>query len=533
MDFPEGALSYALAEWQGLLGTKYVDLDTERLAAASMATFGTRYSLLGILRPGSRDEVQGCMRVATKWGVPVYPVSGGRNWGLGSMAPAGPGGVLLDLGRLKGITGYDAEMATVNLEPGVTFADLHAFLEARGDGLMVDGIGGSPHASVIGNTVERGHGTGLYADRFAHVCGMEVVLPDGRLVYTGYRQQGADKLGNLGHWGLGPYLDGLFTQSALGVVTGLSLWLRPRSAFFQVFSFQVDSPEVLASVTDRVRGLRLGGLATSFRIFNDYRYISIQRGFPFDLADGNGALPDAERLALRRSSGGVGAFTGLGALYPQTAAEARAQRRLVCSRLGRGVRDLHFYTPGRRGLWGLRRARNRMADFMYSRSSLNGYLTEQGVNMCYWRRPIRPEDRVDVHTDGCGVIWYCPIVPARGRDLVRATAIIEELSALHGFEPNLGYLFIQDRVVDLTGAICYDRTVAGADEAAMACHDAIMDGLAAEGYPPYRLGLQSMGRYAAAGHGSSLSFVADIKGAADPAGIFAPGRYPLPEKVVL
>ena len=83
-------------------------------------------------------------------------------------------------------------LAYVTVEPGVTFAALHAFLRARGSRLFASTTGGSPHASVVGNALERGDGSGPYGDRLQHACALEVVLPTGEVVHTGHdRFEGA------------------------------------------------------------------------------------------------------------------------------------------------------------------------------------------------------------------------------------------------------------------------------------------------------------------------------------------------------
>ena len=121
------ALASAVREWSGTLGPAQVECELPILDAASTATFLTEQRVRAILRPGTRREVQECVRTANRFGVPVYPVSSGKNWGYGSRVPAGDG-VLLDLGRLNGIVDFDEELAYVTIEPGVTQRQLHEFL---------------------------------------------------------------------------------------------------------------------------------------------------------------------------------------------------------------------------------------------------------------------------------------------------------------------------------------------------------------------------------------------------------------------
>lgn len=217
--------SRALDEFRGLLSPERVITDRDALRTTELATFVTSQTIPAILRPRQRADVSAVLRIASRFRIPIYPSSRGKNWGLGSRVPAQSGCLLLDLGDLDAILDYDEEMAYVTVEPGVTFSRLQRFLEERGSSLVMDGIGGPADASIVGNAVERGHGMGPWADRFSHVCGAEVVLPDGAVIHTGFARVPGSRVARLARWGVGPSVDGLFSQSNLGVVTALTLWL--------------------------------------------------------------------------------------------------------------------------------------------------------------------------------------------------------------------------------------------------------------------------------------------------------------------
>ena len=150
------------------------------------------------------------MRAANEHRAPIYPVSTGKNWGYGSRVPPTDGCVLMELHRLNRITDYDEKLAYVTVEPGVTFRQLYGFLREKGSNLMLSVTGSTPDSSPVGNALERGAGSGPYADRAAHVCGFEVVLPSGDIVHTGFGRFPGAKTAKLHRWGVGPYLDGLF-----------------------------------------------------------------------------------------------------------------------------------------------------------------------------------------------------------------------------------------------------------------------------------------------------------------------------------
>jgi hypothetical protein len=71
-------------------------------------------------------------------------------------------------------------------------------------------------------------------------CGLEVILPSGELVRTGMGalpdpslggldkrpdEQPGNRAWQLFNYGFGPYNDGIFTQSSLGIVTKMGVWV--------------------------------------------------------------------------------------------------------------------------------------------------------------------------------------------------------------------------------------------------------------------------------------------------------------------
>jgi 4-cresol dehydrogenase (hydroxylating) len=155
---------------------------------------------------------------------------------------------------------------------------LHAFLAERGSNLMMSVTGAHPESSLIGNIVERGIGQGPYADRFSHVCALEVVLPTGECIHTGFDRFAGCPSAPVARWGVGPSLDGLFSQSNLGIVTRMTLWLLPRPRHFQVLLGGLHDDARLGPLVDACRELRLEGtLRGPAIIFNDFKALGMMR----------------------------------------------------------------------------------------------------------------------------------------------------------------------------------------------------------------------------------------------------------------
>jgi len=122
------------------------------------------------------------------------------------------------------------------------------------------------------------------------------------------------------------------------------------------------------------------------------------------------------------------------------------------------------------------------------------------------------------------VQWYCPAIPFTGNAVKQTVAICRRISKKYGFELNLGFLFINARTLDVTGAICYDRAIAGEDEKAQKCHNEIVELLTKKGFTPYRLGIQSM-HLLKHQKVENKKLLGRLKQMIDPAYILNPGKY--------
>jgi hypothetical protein len=86
-----------------------------------------------VVSPRDVPEVQALMRLCNEYDIPVWPFSAGRNTGYGGTAPRVPGSVGLDLGKhMNRVLEVNVDGAFALVEPGVTYFDLHEYLEKHG-----------------------------------------------------------------------------------------------------------------------------------------------------------------------------------------------------------------------------------------------------------------------------------------------------------------------------------------------------------------------------------------------------------------
>jgi 4-cresol dehydrogenase (hydroxylating) len=205
----------------------------------------------GAVAPATLEEVQAVVRVANERRIPIYPVSTGRNLAYGGCAPIHSGSVVLDLKRMNRVLDIDERNASCLVEPGVSYFDLHNAIEASGADLWIDppdpGWG-----SVIGNALDGGGGWTAYPfrDHFGAHCGMEVVLADGEVVRTGMGAMPNSKAWQQNKWGYGPWVDGLFRQGNMGVVTKMGFWLMPRPEAYISANVRVFNREDIVPLVD-------------------------------------------------------------------------------------------------------------------------------------------------------------------------------------------------------------------------------------------------------------------------------------------
>ncbi|KAF0250266.1 MAG: FAD/FMN-dependent dehydrogenase [bacterium] len=524
----------ALADWRDAIGTKYVLVDDPIVAAAQTATYITHQKVPAVIQPSNSDEVQQCVKIANKYKTPIYPISCGKNWGYGSRVPVQDGCVVMDLSRLNRILDYNEKLAYVTVEPGVTFSQLFLYLHEQKSNLFLSVTGTAISASLIGNVLERGIGKGPCGERIANVCGFEVILPTGECVHTGFGRFANAKATEVARCGVGPYLEGIFTQSNLGIVTKMTLWLTPFPKHFQTFFYSLKHESQLEPLIDILRDFKLSGLLrTPFLITNDYRRLSLATQYPWQESSGKTPLDPALKEKLKKAKRLGQLWAGEGALYCNSKQEGLAQRKLIKDALKGKVNNLSFIDENNLGAAlifeqslqsiGKLDLVSKVA-MAYHKSGFIGFPRNRALAMAYWRKntalPLKP----DLDKDKCGIIWISPTVPFDGQQIRTAINIMEEVFFKYQLEPNLGLYCATERSIDITGAIIYDREVSGEDEHAMKCYDDMLQKLVEQGYIPYRLGIHSMNSLPNAqdGYGKLLSV---LKQAIDPNNILSPGRY--------
>lgn len=526
-------LTDAIKEYRKIIGESNVITDKKVLTARQTATFKTSQKVIGILKPANVDEVQACVRVANKYKTPLYPISTGLNWGYGSSVPASDNCIILDLSRLNRIIDYDEKLAYVTVEPGVTFQQLNNFLKKKKSNLIMSVSGGSPDSSLIGIVMERGIAKGPYGNLHEHTCNLEVVLPTGDCIHTGFGRFPQAKAKFVSKEGVGPSLSELFFQSNFGIVTKMTLWLLPRLKYFQVFTFAIHNNKQLIPLLNTLRNLKFERVIEgNFLIANEYRILDGMQQYPWNETHGTTPIPPQTLKRLKEKWKLSEKWYGSGALYAATKEIGISQRRYITKRLRGKVKSLYFIDEDIQKIsYKLRKLNssfiNETLDKLYNDFINNTFLgipSSSSLKSLYWRKKTTIPIDKNPDRDKCGVMWISPTIPFDGKQVHEAINIMEKTIYDYGFEPNLGISCITERMVYIIGAIIYDREVRGEDEKAIKCNDVLLKKLLSKGYLPYRLGIQSMDSLPTS-YDDFNKFINLFKKTLDPNDILAPGRY--------
>ena len=270
----------ALQAYARLLGPEHVHAaDPHADMSDPLAFDRERHRPAGRIAPADIEEVRAALRVAAQYDVPLWPISRGKNLGYGGAAARVAGTIMLDLSRLRQIA-FDAASGTVVVEPGVSFYDLHDYLQTNALPYWLS-VPANSWGSVLGNALDRGLGFGANGDHAGSIRGLEIVLADGDVVRTGTAALTGGPGGPGGPgWtgaGLGPSADQLFVQSNLGIVTRMSLALMPRPEAMLGLELDFDRAEDIAAIIDTLAPMRRERLLTANPVVQDWLAVAALR----------------------------------------------------------------------------------------------------------------------------------------------------------------------------------------------------------------------------------------------------------------
>lgn len=509
--------SDALKQFENAVGKEWVFTSDE-----DVALYQDAYSPLwgepeervpsAAVAPDTVEQVQQIVRIANRFSIPLYTISTGRNLAYGGAAPVFSGSVVLDLKRMNRVLEVSEKNAFALVEPGVSYFDLYRYIREKGLKLWIDcpepGWG-----SLVGNALDRGAGsTPLpYRDHFDAHCGMEVVLANGEVVRTGMGALPSAQTWQQFKYGVGPFMDGIFSQSNFGIVTKMGFWLYPE-------------PE--ACLIGRIRVQRHDDIIPFVEILTNLMYAGvINTHFAIKSPVFNGP-PDAEKAAFEAKPDG---------------GSADEWNRYAASKgLHFWETDLHFYGPAKVVGAQWEHVKERLSvvsgatfedgpayrfpltDAEIEKLSVRGALGIPSLAVFGGLASLKGDAPITGHLD------ISPIIPASGEAILEARRVFARAFREMGVEPQIGYAetFHWRSFIMFHGLPVTRDPKANAKT--RAAYQRMVTVAAEHGWGFYRTHIAFMDKVVdtySYNHHALLRLQETVKDAVDPNGILSAGRY--------
>jgi hypothetical protein len=300
-----------------------------------------------------------------------------------------------------------------------------------------------------------------------------------------------------------------------------------------LFTLQDDAllePAVLA-----VRSLltKLPGVLGGINLMNQHRVLGMSTPFPFGKLNAEGLI-GAELLTQLGRTHDVSPWTGFASLYgtKRMVAAAKTEMRGALSGIAKsmmfvsppGVRTLSKIACWIPGAFGRHLVR-RMDLLEQTLEMVSGRPKSVAMNLAYWRAQNSAKGATrDPARDGCGLLWYAPLVPMRAERVRAYVDMVKDITRRNRMEPMITLTSLNDRLFDSTVPLLFDRSDPAAILCARTCHSELLAVGREQGWFPYRVGVDDMERLAALQTHSRI-FTQSLRQSCDPGNIMAPGRY--------
>ncbi|WP_159064884.1 FAD-binding oxidoreductase [Thaumasiovibrio subtropicus] len=486
-----------------IFSTSQIIQDHETLQEQGLALNGSIHPPVAIVFPESEQELVALVKAANQHQFEIHPVAQGRNWGYGTSQGTKANQVIVNLSRLNQTLEINEAHAFVRVQAGITQSELYQALQAANSNLQLDVTAAGLHTSVVGNILERGFGHTDYSDRFGNVLSMRVLLPNGDIINTGMGMFDESIAAHLYPYGIGPVVNGLFSQSNLGIVLEMAIAVQPKPEHQMTVMVLCKNDEDAPAMVSTIAKLKLDGVVTS-----GVHTVSMARAL------GDQAIKAPAAWVLTTSLAG-----------PKGIVKARFKHfKKVISRS----------IPNSRVVM--------LNDFRWKiLKKINTYLKNPMISSLQLivdlKKGVPSDDAVktlldyrDAHSEmktsefPAYFRWICAISSPTPDSIAKMIATCKTVFEKYGYEERYSMTNITGRAVVLIANIRYGKTPEEIEKAA-AFYQEVDDALLGAGYCPYRSGSNLFEPITPYINQANRQFLANLKQAMDPNNILSPDKY--------
>jgi glycolate oxidase len=282
------------------------------------------------------EEVAAVLRFANERGTPVVTRGSGTGLSAGSVPVAGA--LVLCLARMNRILEFDTANLTMLVEPGVINADVQA--RAESEGLFYPPDPGSMKVCTIGGNVAENSG-GLRGLKYGitrdYIMGLEVVFPNGEIIFTGSKC-----VKDVAGYSIRDLFIG--SEGTLGVVTKILLKLIPKPAARKTLTAVFERMDQAAATVSAIIAAKIIPCTMEFLDRTTIRYIEefSHVGLPLDAdaillmeTDGHPAAVDDEARRMEELAKEHGARSVSLAKSVEEATKLMTARRMAIPAMAR------------------------------------------------------------------------------------------------------------------------------------------------------------------------------------------------------
>lgn len=459
--------------------------------------------ILGVVYPHSTDDIIKLVQLSRHTRIPLYPISKGYNYGLGSRLPVQDNHLVVDLSNMNRILSFDADLGLLRIEPGVTQEDIADYLKQVKADFILNVTGSSAHSSVVGNAIERG--IAHYGSRVNEVMGVEMVLGDGSLFST-------DNISHVPFHTPGPDYKGLFFQSNFGIVTAMTLRLLPKTQCVAVVTLEKKPSIPLDAFINQLRLAKYRQmLPDNLHLSNQLRRVSIVTALlAKELAI---SMEESTRLTKERIHSDWAATASFRGERAVVQAQIQCLKQFIDKDANLSVLfDTDLNEASDPFLLATRGAFGHSLGLPCGDALLSlGYESKHVLNGALEHSTI-------------GTLFLIPALPFRGEEVMKATECLTQLFHRYHFNPYMTFNLIEQVTLEGVINLIFDKTDTHSVKTAHLCIQESLAAMEQLGYPPIRLSIFQ-----------SSSFLSKdtvkgkirnrLKHVFDPDNIIARGRY--------